>query len=172
MRKSLLILLILFQGISVFAFQSEIVDEPTTIVFIRHAERAEDGTRNPPISEEGIKRSENLINSLNELDIKLSGVFSTAYKRTNMTATPTAEYFDLEIIEYDFSNIVGWLTDLIDDNSGSSILIVGHSNTTPMLINMVLGEELLEQLEEDEYGDLFVVRTSKYGTGELETYSF
>lgn len=151
---------------SLSAFQTE----PTTLIFVRHAERAEDGTRNPPISEEGEKRALNLYFSLSDYNVK--AIFSTFYKRTRMTATPTADSLGLEIQEYSFEEINDFLSSLIEDYSGSSVLIVGHSNTTPSLTNMVLGEERFEQLEETEYGDMFIIKTTEFGSGTVELSKF
>lgn len=144
--------------------------EPTTIIFVRHAERAEDGTRNPPISKEGKERAVNLYHSLSEYNIK--AIYSTAYKRTMMTAGPTADSLGIEVQEYGFDDVTGFLTKVISENSGFSVLIVGHSNTTPSLTNMVLGEKKFEQIEESEYGDMFIVTTIEFGKGTVVLAEF
>ncbi len=173
MRKLTFLVLFLICSIQVVAFQADSVQiEETTLIFVRHAERAEDGTRNPPISERGLDRAKNLSLVIQENGFNLTEIYSTPYKRTQMTATPTAELFELEIIEYGFDDLENWLSTLITSNSGNVILIVGHSNTTPRLINMVLGEDKFEQLDEHDYGDLFIVRTNSYGSGRVEVSSF
>ncbi|MFV1885510.1 MAG: phosphoglycerate mutase family protein [Balneola sp.] len=148
------------------AFQTE----PTTLIFVRHAERAEDGTRNPPISEEGQKRAVNLYHALSGYDIK--AIYSTPYKRTQMTAKPTADSLGLEVQEYGFDGIRELLANLIAEYEGGTVLIVGHSNTTPALTNLVLGEEKFEQLEESAYGDMFIITTSEFGSGEIKQSKF
>jgi len=173
MRKSLLFLVLVLNGLSVFAFQTEQdQNKSTTILFVRHAERAEDGTRNPPISDEGIVRAENLAKVIENGDFNVTYIFSTPYKRTQMTATPTADFLELEITEYGFDDLENWLTEVITKNAGNTVLIVGHSNTTPRLINMVIGEERFEQLDEHAFGDLFIVKTNLYGSGEVEISKF
>ncbi|GAB5408845.1 MAG: hypothetical protein BalsKO_12100 [Balneolaceae bacterium] len=144
--------------------------EPTTIIFVRHAERAEDGTRNPPISDEGKERAVNLYHSLS--DYSINAIYSTPYKRTMMTATPTADSLGIEIQEYGFDDVTGFLTKVISENSGFTVLIVGHSNTTPSLTNMVLGEEKFEQIEESGYGDMFIVTTTEFGKGKVVVTEF
>ncbi len=148
------------------AFQSE----STTLIFVRHAERSEDGTRNPPISEEGQKRAINLVQALKEYDVK--AIFSTPYKRTQMTAQPISDSLGLDVQEYGFEGIRELLAKLISEYKGSAVLIVGHSNTTPMLTNLVLGEEKFEQLEESTYGDMFIVTTTEMGAGEVKLAKF
>lgn len=173
MRTLTFLLLFVTFSYSAFAFQVDnTVVEETTLIFVRHAERAEDGTRNPPISKKGIERAENLAEVLSENEFNLSSIYSTPYKRTQMTAAPTAELFSLEVIEYGFDDLENWLTTIIESNSGGVVLIVGHSNTTPRLINMVLGEEMYEQLDEHAYGDLFVLKTKEFGSGSVAVSSF
>lgn len=162
---ALLTVLVVTPGI-LFAFQTE----PTTLIFVRHAERAEDGTRNPPISEEGKRRAVNLVGSLSEYDVK--AIYSTPYKRTRMTATPIADSLGLEIQEYGFEGIREFLAGLIEEHAGYTVLIVGHSNTTPSLTNLVLGEDKFEQLEETDYGDMFIIKTSEIGSGKLSLAEF
>lgn len=40
---------------------------------------------------------------------------------------------------------------------GKTVLVVGHSNTNPAFVNMILGSEEYKALEEKEYGSLFIV---------------
>lgn len=173
MRKLTFLLFFFSCSYQVYAFQADSskVDE-TILLFVRHAERAEDGTRNPPISEIGIERAENLAQVLIEANYKLTAIYSTPYKRTQMTSQPTADLFELEVIEYGFDDLENWLSTIIETNKGNAVLIVGHSNTTPRLVNMVLGEESFEQLDEHAYGDLFIVSTKSYGTGNVGVSSF
>ena len=170
MKRSVFFLVlgvILLSPISISAFQTD----PATLIFVRHAERAEDGTRNPPLSEEGITRAQNLYQVLKK-SYDLSAIYSTGYKRTLMTAGPTADSLGIEIQEYGFEDIEGMLKTIISEYAGKTVLIVGHSNTTPNLINMVIGDKVFEQLDESAYGDLFVVKSNEYGQGEVELFRF
>lgn len=49
-------------------------------------------------------------------------------------------------------------------NSGEAVLVVGHSNTVPMLLNAFVGEERYEWLGEQEYDALFAV-SARAGAG-------
>lgn len=60
---------------------------------------------------------------------------------------------------------------LIKDHQGEVVLIVGHSNTTPFLVNMVLGEEKFAQLDESAYDDVFIVKSKEVGKGTVEVKS-
>ncbi|MFT4738611.1 MAG: hypothetical protein ACI92W_002734, partial [Paraglaciecola sp.] len=41
----------------------------------------------------------------------------------------------------------------------------GHSNTIPVLVNQLIGEDRYEQLEETDYNDIFIVTAESLGTG-------
>lgn len=40
---------------------------------------------------------------------------------------------------------------------GNRVLIVGHSNTTPMLVNQLLGEERFPDMDDSDNSSLYVV---------------
>ena len=46
---------------------------------------------------------------------------------------------------------------LAKTNQGKNVLIVGHSNTTPNLVNELLGKEKYPQIEDNNNGNLYVV---------------
>lgn len=143
----------------------------TTIILVRHAEKVDDGTSDPVLSEAGEKRAVHLSDWLNE-NYEISAVYSTKYQRTKLTAQASADAKKLEVVEYDFKDPVGLLKNLVEEHQGKSILIVGHSNTTPMFANILLGKREFEQLDEDVYDRIFIIKTSDFGTGtaEIRTY--
>jgi len=60
---------------------------------------------------------------------------------------------------------------LIKEHAGEVVLIVGHSNTTPFLVNMVLGEDKFQQLDESDYDEIFIVKSKEVGKGKVEVKS-
>ncbi|MBO6793372.1 MAG: histidine phosphatase family protein [Balneolaceae bacterium] len=156
---------------TVNAFQiSEINADETLLIFVRHTEKADDGTRNPPLNMQGLERANALVVSLKDLPI--AAIYSTNYKRTEMTGTPTAFHFELPVNNYDFDNLDAFLSTLISKHKGEAVLIVGHSNTTPRLVNMVMQENRLEQIDEKRYGDLFLLYTKSFGDTRLVSGEF
>jgi phosphohistidine phosphatase SixA len=82
-------------------------------------------------------------------------VYSTDYNRTKQTAQPTAAKNNLEISIYDPSNLDGPL--FIESNKGKTVLVVGHSNTTPSFVNAVINEEKYDSIDDLNNGKLFMV---------------
>lgn len=125
-----------------------------TYILTRHAEKAAEGGKDPILNDLGTQRAKRLADLLKTAGI--DAVYSTPYQRTRLTATPLAESLKLEILDYDpfaqedFEKIR-------KAAQNKKILIVGHSNTIPNMVNQLLGEERFGQLEEMEYDKLFIV---------------
>lgn len=43
------------------------------------------------------------------------------------------------------------------DTKGKTILVVGHSNTIPMFVNKLLKNNKYQQIDHDNYGNLYIV---------------
>lgn len=123
------------------------------IFLVRHAEKDSDGTKDPNLKEEGTDRAKRLANHLRAAGI--TKIYSTDYKRTRQTAEPLAKLLgiEIEIYETDLINI----TSLLNNHENGNVLVVGHSNTTPKLMNNLLGEQRFESLDEKDYDNLFIV---------------
>lgn len=164
----LILFLLLFLQLSFISCNKE--DNEATLIFVRHTERADDGTNDPPISQQGIDRAVNLYHVLRDNGYKVSAVYSTDWLRTRMTGQPTADSLGLTIELYDQEDPEEFVKGMINRHKGESALIVGHFDSTPFFINLVLGEEAIT--EPTEYGELFIVTTNEIGVGEVELKLF
>ena len=129
------------------------IQESGTIFLVRHAEKADDGTKDPPLTTEGENRADKLVELLIEKDIK--AVYSTDFKRTRNTGFPLADTLGLFVNLYDPSS-ESFAEEIMKEASDANLLVVGHSNTTPILVNKILGKEKYRQLDDSDYGKLFV----------------
>jgi 2,3-bisphosphoglycerate-dependent phosphoglycerate mutase len=163
MKKYFILLLIVTLSLPLCAQETEVSAETSTFYFIRHAEkdRSNEENRDPKLKEEGILRAAKW--SLVLQNVKFNAVYSTDYNRTKQTAQPTAEMNGLTLTMYDPSNLDG--NAFLEDNKGKTVLVVGHSNTTPMFVNAVLGAEKHPQMADDNNGNLYIVTVSS--TGEM-----
>ncbi len=130
--------------------------DTTTILFVRHAEKMQDGTDNPSLNETGKTRALRLA-ALLKKEYQLSAIYSTDYNRTKETAGPVAEVFDLELKIYGLKDPGGLVSEMIAGHTGETILVVGHSNTTPMLVNIAADTKEYKALDEKAYGKIFIV---------------
>jgi broad specificity phosphatase PhoE len=170
----------IFSGLLIIAFlvsscgtsknqiSSDDLRNTTTIILVRHAEKADDGTSNPGLTPLGQARAQRLAAMLAPTGI--TAVYSTPYQRTRLTGQPTAELEGLRLKEYDPRD-QGFTKDLLEKHAGETVLVVGHSNTIPMLVNTLTGTTNFQQLEEMEYDKLFVVSLTK-GAGRAMVFSY
>ncbi|MEP2770919.1 MAG: phosphoglycerate mutase family protein [Fulvivirga sp.] len=147
--KRLLILLLFALGTSGIYAQ-----EITTIILVRHAEKGFDEAGDPDLTEEGEKRASELQRVLQDTEIDF--IYSTPFKRTKQTVKFLAEARDLEVLDYNPFKLDDVIS-IINDNRGKTILFSGHSNTTPVILNKLVGEDRYRQLDDKDYDNLYIV---------------
>jgi len=131
----------------------------STLYLVRHAEKESDGTRDPSLTAQGQVRALEIANLLgNE---KLLKVFSTDYKRTQETAVPTAKRMGVNVTPYDPRALAAFAETL--KTADETVLVVGHSNTTPYLASLLSGKEF-PALEEHQYDHMYVILLADDGT--------
>ena len=150
MRNVLILLLSLL-----VQFSSYSQSEETNLYFIRHAEkdRSEAGLKDPHLTEKGKQRAQNWANVLKH--VSLDAIYSTDYFRTKETAEPIANSKQLDILLYNPRSLD--LNKFMEENIGKSVLIVGHSNSTPTLVNKIIGQDKYSQINDDNNSNLYIV---------------
>ncbi len=170
--------------IAVAAFSADLASAPAaapaysdTIVFlVRHAEKASAPADDPPLTDAGRQRAAELARIL--LPEHLTAVFTSQYRRTAETAAPLVASTGLSpaavFLAADRAAPGGVspasireLVDRILDLRGGRILVVGHSNTLPLVI-VALGGPALTPISDGDYDDLFVLRIPDGGEARLE----
>jgi len=156
--KNLLILIFAFTSVSTMNSQN-IESTTTTYYLIRHAEkdRTNSSDKNPSLTEKGLQRAKKWSEILK--NIPFDFIYSTNYKRTIQTATPTAENNHLKILIYNPLNF--YTQEFKNKTEGKNILIVGHSNTTPFLVNKILGKNKYAEIDDTNNANLYIVTVSK-----------
>ena len=156
--------LILITLVSLFLFPScapkaEKKEDVSTYYLIRHAEkdRLDKTNRNPHLTEDGLKRAENWAEHFK--NVKFDLVYSTDYNRTKETAMPTAKANNVELSFYNPSDMK--IEEFMLKTNGKTVLVVGHSNTTPKFTNSLLGEEKYEDIADDNNSNLYIVTVTK-----------
>lgn len=137
------------------------VNDSTAILLIavRHAEKATEGD-DPVLTPAGQARAARLAEILK--DCPLNGVYTTQFVRTMKTAQPVASTQQKAIMIYDHKD-PEFVPRLLQKQQGKRLLIVGHSNSIPALVNQVLGEQRFEEIDEQDYGNIFIIGVSNKG---------
>ncbi len=170
--KKIILLVFLALSISFDAFAQSDVKDLTTLIFVRHAEKLDNGTRDPALSLEGEARATLLKEILSPEFDDITAIYSTSYKRTQSTAKPTAEYYNVDVEEYGLKDPKALISSILEKYAGQTVLIVGHSNTTPMLVNVALGEETYPALDESVYNQIYILRASEIGSATVEVRTY
>lgn len=126
-----------------------------TIILVRHAEKADQTSQDPELSAEGKQRAERLLKVIKKY--KPGAVYSTDFKRTRDTGSPMAVRRHLQIKTYDARKPANLIDEVIRSKTKRS-LIVGHSNTIPGLVNLLGKKEVFKNLDDAEYGVIWLVR--------------
>ncbi|WP_340063389.1 phosphoglycerate mutase family protein [Ascidiimonas aurantiaca] len=137
------------------AQSSNDIETITTYYLIRHAEkdRSNPENPNPSLKQEGMARALEWAEVF--ADVKIDAIYSTDYKRTRQTAEPVSLKQKVAISLYDPRNLD--LKDFKEDTHGKTVLIVGHSNTTPALTNALAEGSFYQSMDDTDNGSLFIV---------------
>ncbi|HEV7622310.1 MAG TPA: histidine phosphatase family protein [Flavisolibacter sp.] len=131
----------------------------TTYFIVRHAEKEMTNTMSMdvPLSKAGKERAEALKDLLTDKNIH--SIYSTNYSRTLSTVEPLRSKNELTIQLYDTKDTLDrFIAGLKKINTGN-VLIAGHSNTVPVIVNKLTGKTVITgDLPDTAYGDLYIVK--------------
>ena len=133
-----------------------------TVIIVRHGEKVEKlesvdidkDAKDPPLSVVGMARAEKLAQMLSAT--KINAIYVTQYRRTAMHATPLATRQDITPMVVPAADTAGLIKRLASHGADETVLVVGHSNTVPLVLKG-LGAVEEVKLTEDEYDNLFMV---------------
>lgn len=131
-----------------------------TIILVRHAEKDTTDRADPVLSPAGMKRAAGLQQRLQHWSP--GAMYTTPYKRTRQTLQPWAASAGITVQTYDPRNLAGFATQLLNDTN-RVIVVAGHSNTTPALVNLLIGSNSYPALDESVYNKIYIVEVNKQG---------
>lgn len=126
----------------------------STVILVRHAERAGGTSPEVGISEAGRCRAELLAGML--ADAGITHIFATEVARTQQTAAPLARKLNLKPEVLQAKDVEELAAKLRLEPQGSVVFVVGHSNTVPDIIER-LGAGAVTPIADTEFDRLFVV---------------
>lgn len=137
----------------------------TTMIFVRHAEKARVPVDDPGLSAQGQQRAQELSRQLVDADVVagIDAIYSTPYRRTIETAQPVADALNLEINRYDPDDNEATLETILKQHKGKIILVIGHSDTLPTLIADLGASKKVPPIAEFEYDNLYLISIPWFG---------
>jgi phosphohistidine phosphatase SixA len=123
------------------------------VYVVRHAEQVAD-VDDPPLSEQGKARARMLREFFR--DAGLTAVYGTDLRRTMETGAIVTEPLGFEVTPVQPDSLDGLVGRVRREQPGGRVLIVGHSNTVPRVLEQ-LGYPNEITIDHDEYDNLFIV---------------
>ncbi|MGD9630051.1 MAG: histidine phosphatase family protein [Pyrinomonadaceae bacterium] len=154
---------------AVFCGVQSIAAQNKTIVLVRHAEKVDATSQDPELSEAGKQRAERLVKVGGKY--RPGAFYSTNFKRTRDTLAPLAAKRRKTVEIYDARKPA----DLLDTIMKSKIkrhIVSGHSNTVPGLANLITSKDIFKNLDETEYGVMWVIRIKDGKVVKVEVFPF
>ena len=127
----------------------------TTVILVRHAEKASHDS-DTPLSDEGWTRARELARVLGSTPI--DAIYTTQYARTRQTAEPLAKALGIEakVFASTSSYAAEIAAHIRSKHEGQTVVVVGHSNSTADVAR-ALGAAGVPKIEEPQFDYLFVV---------------
>jgi broad specificity phosphatase PhoE len=136
--------------------------QATTVIIVRHAEKAAAPAADPPLTPAGEARAAALWDAVK--DAGVSAIITTQYLRTKGTAQPTAAALSITptVVNAAGSAHPQDVAAAVKKNAGRTVLVVGHSNTVPAIVE-ALGAKKPPEICDAEYDNLFIVTLAADG---------
>ncbi len=135
----------------------------TTLLVMRHAEKAALPADDPPLSPTGEARAAALAEHFGRAPkgLGLDSIIVSQYRRTQETVRLLANRLGVPVIVVPAENTELTARRALDENRGGRVLIVGHSDTVPAIVEELSGDPVPE-MSETEYGIVYVVTVPRF----------
>ena len=139
---------------------------PTTVILVRHAEKAAAPADDPPLTEAGQARAQALLAIAR--DAGVTAIITTQFARTRETARPATELLRItpEVVNAGGAQHVQEVARLARSHAGGVVLVVGHSNTVPAIV-AALGAPQPPPICDSEYDGLYIVMVPASGAAHV-----
>lgn len=137
----------------------------TTIIFVRHAEKALTPADDPGLTDAGRRRVAELARQLYRADVVagVDAIYSTPFRRTQETAQAVADVLNLPVNIYDPADNEAVLATILKNYKGKVILVVAHSDTVPTLIADLGASKKVPAIAENEYDNIYIISIPWFG---------
>ena len=134
-----------------------VLAQPSTVILVRHAERAAEPRADPLLTPEGQQRALDLAAALSGAGV--SSIITTHLQRTQLTAKPLGDAIGQSPIVVRAGgpgHADSVAAAVMRRPAGETVLVVGHSNTIPAII-AALGGPKMPDLCDGQYSNLYVM---------------
>ena len=162
-------------GLVVFAAWVWQTAGSTTVIVVRHAEKdLSASVTDPPLSAAGEARAALLARMFG--DAKASGHVDAIYVspalRNRLTAAPLAARLGISETVAPADDPRGLARRALHEHAGGRVLIVGHSDTVPRIVEALSGNSNIPEIGDQEYGTMYIVAVPRIGHANLLRLSY
>lgn len=162
---SLLLVTVLIMGVGPAVVAAPSGSEDKVVILVRHAEKCAQPEDNPGLTPLGQERAMALVRALS--DVSVDAIYSTPLDRTLDTVRPLAAERGIDIIQTPIrAGFLEAMVESIKASDAGTVLVSGHSNTTPRVVNLLAGTTYPD-LDESEYDRLYVVHLPEGGSARV-----
>jgi broad specificity phosphatase PhoE len=143
-----------------FTAYRPLADGPTVVIVVRHAEKEDAPNPDPALNATGQSRAAALAQAAE--DAGVTAVYTTQFRRARDTGAPLAQRLGVQVTPFEINggNMATYpqalRQEILSKHKGETVVVVGHSNTVPALVQAFSGKPVAA-LTEADYDRFFVV---------------
>jgi broad specificity phosphatase PhoE len=145
----------------------------TTVVVVRHAEKELGTIEDPPLSQAGEQRAQQLARMFGERTKpgRIDAIVASDTRRSQRTAAPLAERLGIDVTVIEGKDTDGLLRQ-VRAHRGGRVLVVGHSNTMPDIVKRLSRGVSIPAIADDDYSTIYVVTRPTLGPATVLRLSY
>jgi broad specificity phosphatase PhoE len=135
----------------------------TTVFVLRHAETASGQGEDPPLSPAGELRAARLREIFGQAgaDLAIDGIVVSEFRRSQETARPLANALGIPVVVVASSDPGAVARRALAEFRGKRVMIIGHSNTVPAIVESLSGQQV-PPMGETDFGTAYVVARPRF----------
>lgn len=138
--------------------------EVTTVLVVRHAEKASPTAKDPHLSAAGKARAKDLAHAAGAAGV--TAVYATHLRRTQETVAPLAAALRLTPVVKQADQTEELVTEIQTTRRGQTVLVCGHSDTVPEIVKRLTGV-VVDPIPDTRFDGLYVVTLEENESGRV-----
>ena len=145
----------------------------TTVIVIRHAEKALGSLVDPPLTEAGEARAELLARMFGDAKSpgRIDAIYVSPVLRSRLTAAPLAARLGMTPVAAS-AGPKELARRVLQEHEGGRVLVVGHVDTVPQIVAALSGHDIIPAIDAAEYGTMYIVTVPRIGFANVLRLSY
>jgi broad specificity phosphatase PhoE len=145
----------------------------TTVIIIRHAEKALGSVVDPPLTEAGEARAALLARMFGDVKSpgRIDAIYVSPVLRSRLTAAPLAARLGVTpvVASADPKELA---RRVLREHEGGRVLVIGHVDTVPQIVAALGGEDNVPAMGEADFGTMYIVTVPRIGYANVLRLSY